>query len=312
MVPRSLRPYAHGAGSQNFQLITLDGEDFTVCLDLRRSLESVRLDRPYIEAVSQAGVLAPKGPWVDGEIAGRPITIRPTIPGTVLIDMPNVQPAILQLLGASLATVHQVRVANLPKRPYFYRLLLSDSDDRWELLQQWARPRVDQEDELSQLLHRGWELLNRMKSERTSLRECPIGLIHGDVTLKNILVTDTGGVAILDWEKACSGARPSDLAQALFHVCGYWDDPWKRADALIRGYFSTSETLVSRRMVVSWLDAYAAGYFLTDAAFAARNQADREHFNPSRERYFLDYCIPVFRRYCRHSRQIKELLADDH
>lgn len=90
--------------------------------------------------------------------------------------------------------------------PWILRLVDGDS-----LAELWSNPLIT--DVLAQILAKP-DLVSGLRRARAAWR--PVGLIHGDCKLDNVIIGDGGAIRLIDWEMARLGDPAWDLA-ALSH-----------------------------------------------------------------------------------------------
>lgn len=182
-----------------------------------------RLVRDLARTVPALAVLVPQGhdsgdphlliaQWVEGEPAWE----------AEAHDTPDLTtglPALTARLVPLLAMMHRetarrlrqaTSAANAPAinrvEPWILRLV--DGDSPADL---WSNPLIG--DVLSQILARP-DLIAGLRRARAAWR--PVGLIHGDCKLDNVIIGDDGAIRLIDWEMARWGDPSWDLA-ALSH-----------------------------------------------------------------------------------------------
>ena len=90
-----------------------------------------------------------------------------------------------------------------------------------------------------------WALERHQQTAGAVQSKEPRQLTHGDPFRDNVLVTESGGLVLVDWEEAASDIPAIDLAMAtLSHCCDGDVDP-ARVECLARGYASGSASSIS-------------------------------------------------------------------
>ncbi|TJY43967.1 aminoglycoside phosphotransferase family protein [Cohnella pontilimi] len=104
--------------------------------------------------------------------------------------------------------------------------------------------------ECNALAHEAWSLLRRPEASLAmdQEREEP-SLIHGDVTIPNIIVT-AAGIKLIDWDTLRVGSRYMELVKALSNVTGF--NPELMA-ALLRGYEEIRPLNLGERLTIAGL-----------------------------------------------------------
>ena len=290
----SIVPCQYGVASQNFRATGANGLDVIVRCDLRRPLREVLADCEYMEVARHGNINVPQGEWIYGEIDGTAVVVRPTIPGQILTDIAVESQPAFQTFGAILGRVHRLDTTFVPTRSFFYDFLFDSKHPRWQQIESCDPYLVDTA-ELVQLIAEARLRLRSARRQRKKLRMGPSGFMHGDFTPRNMLISETRDVFVLDWEKACVGPQLCDVAQAIFHFCCFEDQA--RFLTEVAPFAECYGLQVSPSILWLWVRSFAACFFMTDAAFAAMNRRSEIAFIEKRELYFLDYCVPTFRRY---------------
>jgi thiamine kinase-like enzyme len=106
-----------------------------------------------------------------------------------------------------------------------------------------------------------YELLTRLSS-----LEKGKALLHGDLTLSNIIIDKDGKPFIIDWAHATQGAAVADTARAFlcFRLAGHANE----ADEYLDVYCQKTDT--ARQIVHKWLPIVAA------SQMAKRIESERE------------------------------------
>jgi aminoglycoside phosphotransferase (APT) family kinase protein len=134
--------------------------------------------------------------------------------GDAAPDLATGLPALSAQLVPLLAAMHRATARYLRQvpapinraEPWILRLV--DGDSPPDL---WTNPLVA--DVLAQILNRP-DLVAGLRRARAAWR--PVGLIHGDCKLDNVIIADDGTIRLIDWEMARLGDPAWDLA-ALSH-----------------------------------------------------------------------------------------------
>lgn len=153
-----------------------------------------------------------------GEHDGKPFYMKGYIEGKV---PDHVGAELMKQIGTALAELHSIEPPTfLQNRMYFeeerFRDFIGSGKD--EEYESWLAERLKLEEEIS-----------RMK--------LPVGLIHGDVFVDNVLVEGKEVRAIIDFEEACLGEFVFDLGMTMIGMCS----PGNRLDfdlsaAFVEGY----------------------------------------------------------------------------
>lgn len=294
-----LHLFSDGIASYNYRA-SAESLDIVVRCDLRRNLEAVIIDLGFIEAAKNAGANPPPGPWKHDEIGGIAFLSRPTIVGNTLEDCPGrKQIMLMKSCGKQLATIHQAAAAL--KRPCFYRFVYREDAKRWDYILKHSVRHPDPE--LSELAEYLITSLRKSFADISCFNTDNYSLIHGDFKLSNILISPSGRLTVIDWEKACIGPRLFDLALGLFHLIFGTNKPFdlalKNAGRFLLGYRTiiTLSTFESHFLPLA-VEIAGTAFYLLDIAFAADNRTGPPtHYSQRREDYFKSYCTPTFQSY---------------
>lgn len=145
-------------------------------------------------------------------VAGRPAW---ETEGDAAPDLATGLPALSARLVPLLAAMHRASAQHLRRHPDTaidrtlpWILRLPDGDSPADL---WSNSLVA--DVLAQIVSRS-DLVAGLRRARAAWR--PVGLIHGDCKLDNVIIGDDGAIRLIDWEMARLGDPAWDLA-ALSH-----------------------------------------------------------------------------------------------
>lgn len=145
-------------------------------------------------------------------VAGRPAW---EAEGEAAPELTTGLPALSARLVPLLAAMHRASAQHLRRHPDTgidravpWILRLPDGDSPADL---WSNPLIA--DVLAQIVARP-ELIAGLRRARAAWR--PVGLIHGDCKLDNVIIGDDGSIRLIDWEMARLGDPAWDLA-ALSH-----------------------------------------------------------------------------------------------
>ncbi len=297
-------PFDNGIASDNFCVSVEDGSQYVVRCEYRRSLPALVQDREYILAASARCVRVPEGPWIDGRINETPVSARPMIRGDAVIDIPKESIPRPAEFGRVLARIHSSPCPQDGRR-YFYNFVLEISDERWDMLPR-EFPAIPAYADSARL----YDIALRFLTGPRPTLGGPHGVIHGDVTPSNFLVT-AEGLTVLDWEKACSGYQLSDLAQYILHFSPIWTDSISYAVAdFIHAYHEERRIRLDQaELLWNWVETFAAAFFVTDTAFAT---ADLLKPMPSaaRQAYYTRYCSRVFDEFLINSKELKDAVLN--
>jgi homoserine kinase type II len=235
---RGHQPIAVGTINTNVRVDTGAGPRF-LRINEGKTEDDVAREAAIVLHVAARGVPTPAPVLAAGgrpftRFAGQIVSLFPWLPGRT-IARAEVQPAHARQVGAALAALHLASDGFADHRPGRYE---PDEIDR--RLQVIADV-VPQRPELAQAVATLGPELPAARTARAAA--VPLGLIHGDLFIDNVLFDDGGGggapalVALLDFEQASWGRFAYDLAVTLLAFAFGRDD--FRADvtrALIDGY----------------------------------------------------------------------------
>jgi homoserine kinase type II len=250
-------------------LTVLDNHDWESATTVARLLRHLDINGVTVGSVVQA---------TDGEdltrFESRPVLLRHYVRGVCHDLLPSEW---LPEAGRVLASIHAVPPPDhLPSRS---RRLPSDALDRIgsftdRAFADWLLRRLEQAEPLTRL-------------------DEPRGLVHGDYFSDNLVVTDEGGIGVLDWETATRDLFVLDLGMAIVGLCR-WEGEFlpDRARRLLSGYQQSRE-LGSCEGAVLWPATLYA------AVVIAYHRYLRHHVlypDPAKQQLYLE--IPKFIESC--------------
>jgi homoserine kinase type II len=238
------RPIAAGTINTNLEVDTSRGR-FFLRINEGKAREDVEREAAIVGHVAARGLTTPAPLAAAGgapflEWSGTPVSLFPWVAGRTLVRA-EVGPPHARAAGAALARLH-LAGADFPDR----RAGRYEPDEirrRATRIQSLAAsdPALG---EAAAVL--GPEL-DRLESERAGA--LPVGLIHGDLFIDNVLFTDGGQLAaLLDFEQASWGRLAYDLAVSLL-AFGFGQDDFRPdvTRAFLEGYASGRPPTVDER-----------------------------------------------------------------
>lgn len=230
---RAHSPISAGTINTNFAVDTSDGRRF-LRVNEGKAREDVEREAAIVAHAAARGVPTPP-PFVAR--SGTPflfwrdvhVSLFPWLPGRTLGRL-DVGPGHARQLGAALARLHLAGVDFPDRRPGRY--------EPNEIQRRFQRIRQDVggDPALAAAVEVLGPELAAVAAERAA--PVPMGLIHADLFIDNVLYDDAGGlVALLDFEQASWGRLPYDLAVSTL-AFGYGRDDFRPdvTRALLEGY----------------------------------------------------------------------------
>ena len=185
-----------------------------------------------IDQALQAGVKSPKVLKI-GRLENTTFMIQPFVEGKLCTDPTLNKKQIWESLGLNLAKIHSISTKGVglnlidPKNNQF--------SDSWE---KWIDHNIDSIHDQDVLLTLGYvntEEHGAMKQCFETIRsnEWQFGLCHGDLSLRNAILSNDGNTTIIDWGCARSDVVPFfDFAQII-----RWEKPTaEQFEAFLRAY----------------------------------------------------------------------------
>ena len=224
------------AGTINTNLaVDLVGGRYFLRVNEGKALPDVKREASVVEHLSARGVPTPPAvraaggePWLAWR--GLYISLFPWVPGQVL-GRAEVNPAHARQAGAALARMHQAG-ADFPD-PSPGRYEPAEIDRRFAAIAAAAA----QDAELNAAAAELGPELDRLWASR--LPDLPLGLIHGDLFIDNVLFDGDRLTALLDFEQASWGRLAYDLAVTVL-AFGFGRDDFRPEPtrAVVEGYAS--------------------------------------------------------------------------
>jgi homoserine kinase type II len=237
------QPIAAGTVNTNVKVETLEGLRF-LRINEGKALDDVVREAAIVEHVAGLGVPTPAPVrTVAGEVhaawRGQLVSLFPWRPGRTLVRA-EVTPAHAAAAGAALARLHLVGRSFPDHRPGRYEP--DEIERRLERVQSVAASDAALAEAVVVLAP---ELALLERERRPDL---PLGLIHGDLFIDNVLFDGDALVALLDFEQASWGRLAYDLAVTLLAFAFGRDD--FRPDvvrALMEGYAAVRPVTAAER-----------------------------------------------------------------
>jgi Ser/Thr protein kinase RdoA (MazF antagonist) len=290
----------HGENT-TYRVTADDGRRFALRINRPgyQTPEAVRSELAWMESLRESGVRTPAPvPGIDGDPLqtatdrkGEPRTVVlfEWIDGVPLSAVAEVEP--WRRLGELMALLHaHARAWTRPgwfTRPAWDAEALVGNDPRWGVPDP---QRVFADEDRASL--DACRTVVRRRLEAIGAAPDRFGLIHGDLAFENVLVSDEGTVAIIDFDDSGCSWYMHDFAVPLYpHELG--GGMADRRDALAAGYRRVGELrddllaelptfLMARRIqTLGWMFSRA------ETAHAQRQRAPRLESTPAATRAFL-------------------------
>lgn len=188
---------------------------------------SLAAEHSVIAAAHDAGVPVPRPRGYLPDLAGRDAFVMDRIAaegiGRRIVQREEFAPArtvLAEQMGRALAAIHRVPLADLDILPEQD----SGQSPADRVLRQ-LRHKLDEADEPHPVIEAGLAWLRRHR-ERSGADFCSEAevLVHGDFRIGNLLVDESGLVAVIDWEFAHRGHPLEDLAWPLVRAWRFGRD----------------------------------------------------------------------------------------
>jgi homoserine kinase type II len=214
-------PIAAGTINTNVRIETVDGPVF-LRVNEGKTRDDVAREAAIVAHVAARGVPTPaprvaRAGTAFAEWRGQLVSLFPWVPGRTL-TRPEVTPAHAALVGRALATLHLASEGFTDHRPGRYEP--DEIRRRLAHVATLARPEL-----LGAVAVLGLALA---ELERTRAGALPLGLIHGDLFIDNVLYADGADgprlSALIDFEQASWGRLAYDVAVTLLAFAYGRDD----------------------------------------------------------------------------------------
>lgn len=238
LTPSGLRPLP--GGMENTHVLAETPHGPVVITQLRKKAPAAAEEYArFLHRLEQAGIPAPRlrrrqdGGWVTSH-AGHPVIVCGYVPGRHHAVLP---PHLVEDVGTVLGRAHRTVTAPDSTLAPHLRLTSSEAELLADLpdtpFARWART-----------THRAAAHVTAQSGNG------PLVAVHADVFPDNVIVTNSGGVVLIDWED-CSADLPAvDVGMALIGLCcpstGF---SVRRARSLLRGYRTGSGTALDPDLV---------------------------------------------------------------
>lgn len=253
---RSHKPIAAGTINTNVAVELANGRRF-LRVNEGKSAADVAYEAAIVRFVASGGVPTPVpalasdgGAFVSWR--GLLLSLFPWVEGRTLARA-EMTPALAQEVGEALARLHLVGLAFSDRRPGAYEP--DEIDRRLERLREVVDPAV-----VAAVATLAPALAHARQARRADV---PLGLIHGDLFIDNVLFHDRGGLsALLDFEQASWGRLVYDVAvTALAFAYGADDFRLDVLAALLAGYASVRPPSAEERAAFGEELAFASCRF---------------------------------------------------
>ncbi len=211
-----------GLGSVNLVFVAASaGQEIVVrvstAADASRGEAFFQKERWCIEQAARAGVPGPEvldvGVWRE-----RPFMLQTLLPGGNGETLPSAEIHVWHELGCYARLTHSVRVDGFGET--LDRFLYGESNADWRIFAEYNRSSLTEGDELLTLNVYTREQRPGLQQLFHEMRETEykFGLAHGDLSLRNTIVDESGKVSLLDWGSAEAHIVPHyDLVHILCH-----------------------------------------------------------------------------------------------
>lgn len=205
-----------GHGSVNHVWVTGSGTARSV---IRFAIDPLRNNELEVEAwclnkAASVGILSPQV-IAQGCLKGVPYLIETFMPGTPGSELRS--PELWKTLGLYARTVHSIALTDDAPAASFFRFG-RDLPRAWKAHLTYNVAQLSPADPLIALGVYPAGQQERLRAALTELSDVDLafGLCHGDLSLRNLVVPDTGDPVLIDWGSASAGPLPfGDLSPAV-------------------------------------------------------------------------------------------------